>query len=198
MQNMINWKETLKKLEKENEQLRILAQTDQLTGLYNRMTTQQRIDQALEQKRMGTLVLMDIDDFKGCNDRFGHLNGDRILKKVAEVCRSFLLPDDIAGRVGGDEFVLFFTEGQVLGGLSETVCALERRLRQIGLIPGEGTPFLSPSASHTPKAPMIIFPFSGGRTKPFWIPRPVKKIGYSPATYHKRLDILLHQMESTG
>ena len=82
--------------------------TDNLTGLYNRQGFQELIKNEiyLAGKRglpLGVLM-MDIDNFKSVNDRFGHLVGDQVLKGFAELFRSSLRERDIACRLGGDEF----------------------------------------------------------------------------------------------
>jgi putative two-component system response regulator len=59
--------------------------------------------------------MFDLDDFKKANDEFGHLFGDELLKYVADTIKSGLRSDDIAARVGGDEFIVFATyKGTIL------------------------------------------------------------------------------------
>jgi diguanylate cyclase (GGDEF)-like protein len=88
--------------------LKASAVTDNLTGLYNRQGFRELIKNELylAEKRglpLGVLM-MDIDNFKSVNDRFGHLVGDQVLKGFAELFRSSLRERDIACRLGGDEF----------------------------------------------------------------------------------------------
>lgn len=92
-------------LEKEEkEQLRQKAQTDSLTQISNaaffRMLTEKHLESYPGQ---GTLYMMDMDDFKGINDRFGHYVGDRVLIKAAEVLKE-VFQEGLVGRTGGDEF----------------------------------------------------------------------------------------------
>lgn len=89
-----------------------LARTDPLTGLLNRRAWQERLHQALaEARRRGERVavgLLDLDDFKAVNDRFGHLAGDKVLIALAGRLRGVLRDADILARLGGDEFALGF------------------------------------------------------------------------------------------
>ncbi|MGG1657975.1 GGDEF domain-containing protein [Brevibacillus sp. NRS-1366] len=90
-----------------------LASTDPLTGICNRRFFEQSVDNKLEQtSRDGikecALLLLDIDHFKKINDSFGHAVGDLALQKVAEVCSQSLRKGDVLGRIGGEEFAIFF------------------------------------------------------------------------------------------
>ncbi|MBE7491023.1 MAG: GGDEF domain-containing protein [Planctomycetes bacterium] len=87
-----------------------LARTDNLTGLANLREFQQRLQLDLARaERDGTLLsllLIDLDNFKRVNDRFGHPDGDRALCGVADVLRTHTRASDLAARIGGDEFAL--------------------------------------------------------------------------------------------
>jgi diguanylate cyclase (GGDEF)-like protein len=96
--------------------LKTSAMTDNLTGLYNRQGFRELIKNELflAQNRnlpLGVLM-MDIDNFKLVNDRFGHLVGDRVLKGFADLFRSSLRERDIACRLGGDEFTAIVRAGK--------------------------------------------------------------------------------------
>jgi diguanylate cyclase (GGDEF)-like protein len=90
--------------------LRELASTDALTGTLNHGAFRQELDKALEQTRVTgerlSLLLVDIDYFKAVNDSFGHAEGDRMLRLVAELLVSHKRRDDALGRIGGEEFAL--------------------------------------------------------------------------------------------
>ncbi|MBW1973890.1 MAG: hypothetical protein DRG20_05800 [Deltaproteobacteria bacterium] len=93
------------------EELRYKSITDELTDLYNRRHFYEQLEQEITRaKRMKTnlsLILFDIDDFKYYNDTFGHLEGDRILKKVGEITKKNIRGKvDTAYRYGGDEFTI--------------------------------------------------------------------------------------------
>ena len=88
-------------------QLRWYAQHDHLTGLVNRRSVEQSLEQRLTAKRYDlALLLIDLDQFKMVNDTHGHAAGDRLLKTLAERLQSVVQPNDILARVGGDEFLL--------------------------------------------------------------------------------------------
>ncbi|MDT9001477.1 GGDEF domain-containing protein [Paucibacter sp. APW11] len=89
---------------------RRLAQHDGLTGLYNRRRVLQLLEAEIERARRYQLQLallsVDLDNFKKINDSQGHACGDRVLKDVARLFRQTLRQEDLAGRVGGEEFLL--------------------------------------------------------------------------------------------
>ena len=90
-------------------QYHTLAATDGLTGLHNRRYLLELAESAFaaahRSDRPLSLLMIDIDNFKEINDRFGHHAGDQILCAVAEACRSQLRPEDLVGRYGGDELI---------------------------------------------------------------------------------------------
>lgn len=92
---------------KKEEQLEQMSQIDGLTTLYNKVTIEKRIELALSSCEHGTLFVIDVDRFKQVNDVYGHLEGDRVLRVVAQVIRDSFNSYDLVGRVGGDEFVAF-------------------------------------------------------------------------------------------
>ena len=85
-----------------------LTRTDELTGLCNRRGFQLHLDQRRRNDLLAGrgLLLVDCDRFKGINDEHGHLVGDRVLQGVANILRSAAGIDDVACRLGGDEFCL--------------------------------------------------------------------------------------------
>ena len=88
-----------------------LAQMDSLTGLLNKVTTQQVIDSCFEKDKkrsteMNAIYIMDIDDFKSVNDLYGHLYGDYVIKEVAKTIQECFDKEDVIGRIGGDEFII--------------------------------------------------------------------------------------------
>lgn len=95
------------KQKKENEILKIKAQHDQLTGLYNKDTAYNKIENILTQFSQNThaIFIFDIDDFKTINDNFGHLFGDVVLGDVSSKIKDLFHTTDVLGRVGGDEFL---------------------------------------------------------------------------------------------
>lgn len=85
-----------------------LSSTDAMTGLYNKKTFIALVEDYLTyEKTPGVLIFMDVDDFKRYNDKYGHLNGDAVLKKFARELLEEFGQTGIVGRYGGDEFTIF-------------------------------------------------------------------------------------------
>lgn len=90
-------------------QVNELAHKDPLTGIYNRSCFKTLLENYLEQQGNGAMFMMDMDNFKQVNDRFGHQAGDEVLRKFGQVLLE-LKEDVIPCRIGGDEFCLFYKE----------------------------------------------------------------------------------------
>ncbi len=90
------------------EQLQFYAERDPLTGLYNRRTFINKLEEYAERADQPYLAIIDIDFFKKINDSYGHLIGDQVLKKVARLIDKATVHNKIAARYGGEEFILFF------------------------------------------------------------------------------------------
>lgn len=88
----------------------LMAAKDQLTDLWNRRTFDQRLKESVahQERHEGTfsLLLIDIDHFKRINDRYGHMAGDDVLRRFADVLRERLRQNDVAARWGGEEFAV--------------------------------------------------------------------------------------------
>lgn len=99
---------------REKEQLVARAQQDSLTKVLNAATTRQRIIERLQKASDGSaaLLVVDVDHFKEVNDTRGHLEGDRVLKSVAQLLKSNFRGSDIVGRPGGDEFMVFMGDAK--------------------------------------------------------------------------------------
>ena len=89
-------------------QTEVLTRTDELTGLSNRRGFAAHIQERRRNRALDglSLILIDCDRFKYVNDAHGHLAGDRVLQSVANLLRAVAGPEDIACRLGGDEFCL--------------------------------------------------------------------------------------------
>lgn len=93
-----------------SEELKMLSMTDPLTGLFNRRYFRERLFEEVERvKRHNecfTTFVLDIDDFKYYNDRYGHAAGDEILKRVSRAIRDAVRSMDVVARYGGEEFAV--------------------------------------------------------------------------------------------
>ncbi len=108
--------------------LRQAAETDDLTGLYNRRKLNRVVDALCRAPQPAHFVFlyMDLNAFKACNDTLGHFWGDTVLKEFARRLRSALGPQAALARVGGDEFAAVV----VTGGGRDAVPELLRRIRE--------------------------------------------------------------------
>lgn len=88
--------------------LQHLAETDQLTGLYNKVTTERKIKEYFAENpdSQSLLFVLDIDNFKKINDTMGHAFGDEVLREIGQGLKQQFRASDIIGRAGGDEFVI--------------------------------------------------------------------------------------------
>jgi diguanylate cyclase (GGDEF)-like protein len=122
--------DTRARFREQNILLRELAVVDELTGLYNRRFFDGRMQYELDRfRRYGSplsLLVMDIDHFKQVNDVHGHPTGDRVLRKLAALCKSMIRRVDLLARVGGEEFALLMPNTQPEGALAVATRLLER------------------------------------------------------------------------
>lgn len=101
---------------------------DELTGLYNRNFLMQRIKEEINKsirlKQPLSLIFMDLDFFKGVNDKYGHQSGDELLKEMGQLLKKSTREYDVASRFGGEEFVIMLPHTQL-----ENAADLAERLR---------------------------------------------------------------------
>ncbi len=139
--DLLPWADWLSRwlaLEQQVTDLRKLAMTDELTGVWNRRYFQRflerRLQEAASERQQVTLLVFDIDDFKSYNDRFGHPAGDEILRETARLIQSLVRDHDVVARIGGDEFaVVFWDKGEPrhLGSQHpDNVIAIARRFQK--------------------------------------------------------------------
>ena len=119
-----------------------LSTIDSLTGLYNRTffftALEREIARGDRSGRAFCLVMLDLDDLKAVNDRFGHIAGDQVLRAVADIVRGGVRKIDVAARYGGDEFVALLPETDPTGGwvLAEKVRLTVAEQGLTGVDPG--------------------------------------------------------------
>lgn len=90
-----------------------LARTDPTTQLANSRSFREALELALEQSATVCVIYIDLDNFKRVNDSFGHGAGDALLEQSALAIRSSIRAQDLAARVGGDEFAILLTECEI-------------------------------------------------------------------------------------
>lgn len=96
----------IKEINRQKEQMHYLATHDGLTGLPNRRSFMERMENNLANNHYGAVLLMDMDNFKRINDTKGHLFGDRVLKAITEKLKSLEREHIFISRFGGDEFLI--------------------------------------------------------------------------------------------
>ncbi len=110
------------------------ASTDMLTGLANRRTFEEAFDREIERARRNktplALAIFDLDHFKQINDKLGHAEGDRALRRFADLLRSESRVVDVPARIGGEEFALIFSNATAEGARIFS----ERLIDRLGLI----------------------------------------------------------------
>ncbi|MFP4082196.1 MAG: diguanylate cyclase [Candidatus Aminicenantes bacterium] len=99
-----------KELKEVNKKLKVLALTDDLTGLFNHSAVVERfkneLERAMRQKEPISLIMADLDHFKKINDKYGHLVGDQVLKETGRFIKDSFRSYDVTGRYGGEEFLI--------------------------------------------------------------------------------------------
>jgi diguanylate cyclase (GGDEF)-like protein/PAS domain S-box-containing protein len=122
------------------EKIALLARTDALTGLANRVTFMERLRQALAACRRGArlfaILYLDLDQFKPVNDSLGHLAGDRLLQEVATRLRDCTRDSDLIARLGGDEFAVLQCEIVEPANAGELAARIQRALSQPYMLSG--------------------------------------------------------------
>lgn len=126
-----------------HENMRKMSITDGLTGLCNHrefyQTLRRELERARRYRHTVSLLIIDVDDFKKFNDRFGHLAGDLALKKISDLLKQCARATDVVARYGGEEFAIILPESTASGALM----LAERIKTEIGLhnflpqVPGE-------------------------------------------------------------
>jgi diguanylate cyclase (GGDEF)-like protein/PAS domain S-box-containing protein len=116
----------------QEERIRFLAFNDSLTGLPNRASFNEKVENALSRARRGesgvALMFIDLDKFKPINDTLGHDAGDTVLKIVAERLNKVIRKTDTAARLGGDEFVLILEN---IGQRDDVIVIAEKLLKEV-------------------------------------------------------------------
>ncbi|MDR3474961.1 MAG: EAL domain-containing protein [Devosia sp.] len=160
-------------------QMKLQAECDPLTGLYNRRAMLERLSRCLSSARqpvaVGALILVDLDGFKLVNDTLGHDAGDTLLVQVAERFRAAVRKTDLVARLGGDEFAL------IIGNVSSDAHAarvVQKLLRALDAPAQVGSRHIVTSASFG----VALFPRDGA----------------TPTDLLKHADLSLYQAKGSG
>lgn len=99
------------------EKIKTLAITDPLTDIYNRNHFFDVLENEIEKRNRHngdskdlSMLMFDIDDFKGVNDKFGHYSGDKVILEIVSIVKNIIRPYDTFARVGGEEFVVILDD----------------------------------------------------------------------------------------
>jgi two-component system, chemotaxis family, response regulator WspR len=171
------------KLEELNMQLLKLANLDGLTGLANRRHFNERFAdewlRAMRNRRPLTLIMFDVDWFKQYNDKFGHLEGDECLKRIADATQNVVRrPSDTVARYGGEEFIILLPETDSSGAklVAEKIRATIENL-------------------HLPNPDSTVVPYI---TISLGVTTVVPEVSADPNSYIKLVDEALYQAKNAG
>ncbi len=144
------------KEKKEKNRLIAQAETDQLTGFLNKLSTTLKVNELIrEDDEQGAFFIFDIDDFKKLNDTYGHRVGDIFLKELTSKLSLSFRTTDVLGRVGGEEFVLY------LSGVGDNRHYLEEKAAQIQSICNSIRLDAAPEKEFSCSIGIARFPFDG-------------------------------------
>ncbi|MDR0307282.1 MAG: diguanylate cyclase [Chitinispirillales bacterium] len=122
---------------KMDAKLREAANTDSLTGIFNRRHFLEvcltHIERSLRTENESFVIIFDLDHFKKVNDTYGHLAGDKVLKETTQRVKKVIRPYDVFGRYGGEEFIIFMPELDK----KDVLAAAERIRKEICAAPVE-------------------------------------------------------------
>ena len=125
--------EFIEEQEKELKDIKLESNKEPLTGLYNRKFLHNYIEKAWISRNKKNfsfaLIFIDLDNFKPINDNFGHEEGDKVLKKIANILKESFREDDFIIRFGGDEFVILIDlQNSHIGNIKKIINSLRKRV----------------------------------------------------------------------
>jgi diguanylate cyclase (GGDEF)-like protein len=131
-----------------SEELRRQSRTDSLTELPNRREWDERLDREnsilQRHNRSYAIAVIDLDGFKAINDSLGHAAGDLLLKRAGKILKAMIRSEDIAARVGGDEFTVLFCEPKD-DGEEQLLKRLETAFNEQGISTSIGIAYSQPN-----------------------------------------------------
>ena len=148
--SILNVLGSVKALSLYNKEIEYYAVRDPLTRLFNQRVfwelLEYEVGRAKRHRTRFVLCVIDLDDFKGVNDAYGHSTGDAFLKAMADLLINEIRLGDILARYGGDEFTLILPETDLPGALS-FIGRLKEKITEFRMDPGEGHPPVEASVS---------------------------------------------------
>ncbi len=114
------------------------AERDVLTGVWNREAFKQKVSHYLSEnagREGGAFFMVDVDHFKEINDQYGHITGDEVLKRLANVCRDVFRSADLVARLGGDEYAIFCKSAGEASNMEEKARHIQTLLAEPSDIP---------------------------------------------------------------
>jgi diguanylate cyclase (GGDEF)-like protein len=142
------------------EKLLLKSEVDSLTGLNNRSTTKDKIEKCFSRSSAENLkdthcfMIIDIDNFKQANDRFGHLFGDTLLETFSMLLSELFSSNDVIGRIGGDEFIVLLKSAKDKNQMIQTaqdICSMAKKY--LSILKGDNVITVSVG--------MSLFPYDG-------------------------------------
>lgn len=109
---MTEYEKNIQALHMVQHELHQLSVTDELTGIHNRRHILKQIDRTHQSDQLSpfSIMMFDIDDFKSVNDLYGHTVGDEVICGISSLLVSNIRPTDVAGRIGGEEFLVLLKD----------------------------------------------------------------------------------------
>ena len=132
---LLKHKRNSQRMQKKHDLLNKLAGVDSLTGLYNRREFFNMSESLLHRTKNSmmpySLMMLDLDHFKNINDTYGHSAGDMVLVEVTKAISAHKRPNDIFGRIGGEEFAIFMpeTDAKEAEALADELCMLVEKIK---------------------------------------------------------------------
>lgn len=133
-----------------------LATRDELTGVFNRRFFAEETRRLLAERETVSVILFDLDDFKGVNDTYGHLAGDRVLRDVGALFQRSTRSVDLIARFGGDEFVMVIAD-LALAEVEAIAARLSRDVSALQWTAG-GEPFSIGATPGVASSPLLEHP----------------------------------------
>jgi len=130
--------QTYQRLDKEKEDLYLMARTDLLSGLANRNALIEYANKTIEYSKRNNkefaFLFLDLDHFKAINDSLGHNVGDELLKKIASIINEVIRSNDFVARIGGDEFIIILQEYHSILELTNIIDRIQKQLSKTFII----------------------------------------------------------------